>query len=99
VHITEHAAQPLPTLATWQISQSSAGLTIAAHVQQEVIDKAVAALACTESEARIALRHYRWNFDRLMGAFIAMLQLQTLPRGIVQRALRCLTPSAVVHPW
>jgi hypothetical protein len=36
-------------------------------VQQEAIDRVTATLVCTESEARIALRHFRWNFDRLMG--------------------------------
>ena len=44
-------------------------------VQQDVIDRATATLACTDSEARIALRHYRWNLDRLMGALTGLTVL------------------------
>lgn len=40
-------------------------------LQQEAVDRVVSTLVCNESEARIALRHYRWKFDRLMGAMLS----------------------------
>ena len=49
-------------------------------MQQEVISRAVATLACTDPEARIALRHHRWNFDRLMGVQFLHLWYNVIAR-------------------
>ena len=40
-----------------------------AAVQAKVIVKCSSALACETSQAAVVLRHFRWDFDRLMGAY------------------------------
>lgn len=36
--------------------------------QNEAVERAMDTLACTGSQASTALRHYRWNYERLLGA-------------------------------
>lgn len=72
-------------------------------VQQEAVDRATATLACTESEARIALRHFRWNFDGLMGVHhvtlcAACAILQARATSVVQLPFKRTGAGAFTRP-
>jgi hypothetical protein len=47
-------------------------------MQRSAIEGATSRLGCTDSEAVILLRHYRWNLDGLMGAIVSQLLGRTM---------------------
>jgi hypothetical protein len=49
-------------------------------MQRRAIERATSTLGCTESAAVILLRHFRWNFDILMGALLDSRAATTINR-------------------